>query len=332
MIPDLTVFIGTFNRIETIAGCIRYLERQRRPVRIVVVDNGSTDYGARRYLDQLGSIYTVCRLPGIDEQPQSEGDGDEHGGHAMQAVSRNYSEAMRQEWETQPRPTWYAVCDADTWLDGHSDSLDAYVGLAERTGRAVGPHLKLNVGRSYPLRSAALILNARILFRHHMQDTDGIPWSPDDIDSTFHLFPTAPVFRRLKMDTARVGPPFDATHSDWCLDFLNLTHENHAYILGCGEAASWGGRWLTGFTRAWLRSPEAAFELLSKVRPWQDDYFYEGFMLSWMLQYGHGCDIDLERSRLVLRASFPKWSPCWEYEHCWDALVYDDDQTCLGWG
>lgn len=331
MTPDLTVFIGTFNRLETLAGCIRYLEAQTRPVRIVVVDNGSRDEAALRYLDELARTHVVYGMPGIEEYAARAGDEGEHGGATMQAVAANYQEAMRREWETQPRPAWFAVCDADTWLDGHHDSLDTYIFLAEKTGRAVGPHLRLNVGRNYPLRSAALILNARIMFKHHMQERDGIWWSPDDIDSTFHLFPATPEFRRLKMDTARVGPPYDATHSDWCLDFLHLTHENHAYILGCGEAASWGGRWLTGFLRAWLVSPEAAYELLEGVQPWQDDYFYERFMLSWMLQYGHGCDLDLERSRRVLRDAFPKWSPCWEYEQHWDALVYHDDQTCLGW-
>lgn len=331
MTPDLTVFIGTFNRIDTLAGCIEHLERQRRPKRIVVVDNGSKDAGALRYLDELARNYAVYGMPGIDEQPPVEGDEDAHGGLGMQAVARNYSEAMRREWETQERPDWFAVCDADTWLDGSDTSLYTYTLLARELRRAVGPHLKLNVHRNYPLRSAALILNARILFRDHMQWTLEVPWSPDDIDSTFHLFPATPEFRRLKMDTARVGPPYDATHSDWCINVLEPTHENHAYILGCGEAASWGGRWLQGFFTAWLESPETAFRLLERIQPWQDDYFYERFMLSWMLQYGHGCDIDLERSRAVLRDAFPKWSPCWEYEHCWDALVYDDDQSCLGW-
>jgi hypothetical protein len=169
------------------------------------------------------------------------------------------------------------------------------------------------------------------MFRDHMKFEDGVWWSPDDIDSTFHLFPATPEFRRLKMSTARVGPPYEATHSDWLLDFDNLTHENRAYITGCGEAASWGGRWLKDFYKAWMHEEEAAFRLMESIDPWQDDYFYEGFILSWMLQHGHGCEPDLERSKRVLRDAFPKWSPCWEYEQHWDALVYDDDQSCLGW-
>ena len=331
MTPDLTVFVGTFNRTDTLYGCIRYLEDQRHPVKIVIVDNGSKDPEAIRYMDELQDHHTVCWMPGIEEYEARAGDEGAHGGETMQAVAHNYQEAMRREWKTAERPSWYAVCDADTWLDGHPYSIDAYIELALRLNRAVGPHLKLNVGRHYPLRSAALILNARILFRSHMRESAFLPWSPDDIDSTFHLFPAGPVFNRLKMDTARVGPPYDATHSDWLLDFTNPSHENHAYILGCGEAASWGGRWLTGFFRAWLESPETAFRLIEGTEPWQDDYFYEGFILSWMLQHGHGCQVDLERSKRTLRDAFPAWSPCWEYEQHWDALVYDDDQSCLGW-
>ena len=332
MTPDLTVFIGTFNRTDTLASCIAYLESQRRPLKIVIVDNGSRDEMAIHLLERLEfKGYPVYWMPNIDHYEASAGDEGEHGGATMQAVAANYQEAMRREWETQRRPDWYAVCDADTWLDGSRDSIEAYVYLAKKLGRAVGPHLKINVGVNYPLRSAALILNARILFKHHMRETDGIRWSPDDIDSTFHLFPAGPVFNRLKMDTARVGPPFDATHSDWLLDFTEPTHENHAYILGCGEAASWGGRWLTGFFKAWLESPETAFRLIENTKPWQDDYFYEGFILSWMLQYGHGCEPDLERSKSTLRDAFPKWSPCWEYEQYWDELVYQDNQSCLGW-
>jgi glycosyltransferase involved in cell wall biosynthesis len=328
---DLTVFVGTFNRTDTLTRCIEYLQAQRRPVKVVVVDNGSRDRQAKTLLDELAAAHTVYRMPAIEDYAAAEGDDEAHGGATMQAVARNYQEAMRLEWENEPRPAWYAVCDADTWLDGHPDSLDVYVRLARSLNRAVGPHLRLNVGRNYPLRSAALILNARILFRDHMQTSDGVPWSPDDIDSTFHLFPAAPVFRRLKMDTARVGPPYDATHSDWLLDFHNLTHENHAYIRGCGEAASWGGRWLKGFFYAWLESPREAYLQLEDTQRWQDDYFYEGFMLSWMLQHGHGCDIDLDRSWETLCASFPAWSPCWAYRDCWDDLVYNDDHSCLGW-
>jgi hypothetical protein len=164
-----------------------------------------------------------------------------------------------------------------------------------------------------------------------MEWLDEIPFSRDPIDTTFHLFPASKSFNRLGMETVRVGPPWTATHSDWLIDFCNPTEENHAYILGCGEAASWGGRWLRGMFRAWLESPETAFDLLLKDEKTHDDYFHPGFMLAWMYQYGHGCKQDVPRSKELIRAAIPAWSPCWQFEHCWDDMVYGNDFSCLGW-
>lgn len=327
---DLTIFVSTFNRLDTLERCLASLERQTRPKRIVIVDNGTWDPSAMLLLEQLERAYTIYRMPRIEDVPELGGDGAAHGGHSMQAVQRNVSEAFRIESWRNPETHWYGMTDADVSLDGSMHALDAYIYLAEGIQCAVGPHLKLNVHRNYPLRSAALILNARVLFRNRMQWWDGIPYSFDPIDTTFHLFPASDSFARLEMRTVRVGPPWCATHTDWMIDLCNPTEENHAYILGCGEAASWGGRWIREMFRAWLRSPEEAFVLLEAERKLHNDYFWPGFMLSWMLQFGHGCEIDLERSKAVLYDSFPDWSPCWEYEEHWNALLAGDE-TCLGW-
>lgn len=326
---DLTVFVSTFNRIDTLTSCIAALERQTHPKRIVIVDNGSSHPDGIRLLDSLP--YTVYRLPRIEDVPAEEGDEDAHGGESMQAVQRNVSEAMRREWETQPHPDWFAVTDADVWVDGATDSLDAYIELAESTGRAIGPHLRLDTHPNYPLRAAAIIQHARILFRADMTWRHGYPFSIDPIDTTFHLFPAGPSFNRLGMDTARVGPPYVATHSDWCIDILNPTVENNAYILGSGEAASWGGRWIRDFFSAFHRDREEAYALVARQQKTYEDYFYPWFMQSWMLHNGYGCDQDLERSRGLLRDAVPSWSPCWPFERHWDAMVYDNDFSCLGW-
>lgn len=327
---DLTIFVATFNRLDTLENCIESLERQTRPKQIVIVDNGSTWDKAVVYLNFLETKYTVYRMPRIEDVPREIGDENAHGGDAMQAVQRNVSEAFRQERWRSDKDKWYGMTDADVWLDGPSDSLDTYIRLAEQTGRAVGPHLRLSAHRNYPLRSAAIIQHARILFRDRMFWWNEIPHSVDPIDTTFHLFPAGDWFNRLGMETFRVGPPYMATHSDWLIDFCNPTEENYAYILRCGEAASWGGRWIKGFFEAWLRSPEEAFALVEADRMTRDDYFYPGFMLSWMLEFGHGCEIDLERSKRVLRRAFPTWSPCLQYKQHWDALLAGDE-SCLGW-
>ena len=50
---SLTVFVGTFNRTLTLMRCIRNLEMQDYPLRIVIVDNGTKDPAARKYLEGL---------------------------------------------------------------------------------------------------------------------------------------------------------------------------------------------------------------------------------------------------------------------------------------
>lgn len=327
---DLTVFVGTYNRTLTLMRCILNLEAQTHPLKIVIVDNGSKDINALRYLNELSLKYKVYRFPPNEEVEPKPGDEDAHGGTAMQAVMRNYSTAMENEWASEPRPAWYAVCDCDTSPE-NPYSISHYLKIAEGLGVAVGPHLRLNVHQNYPLRTLALVQGARVLFQQRMSWHEGIPYSLDDIDSTFHIFPAGPEFLRLKMSTARVAAPYWTTHTDWLVDFCNPTEENHAYILGSGEAASWSGNWIRPFYRAWLRSPEEAYALVDSSVQTRDDYMPERFILSWMLQYGHGCEPDLKRSRTVMRAAMPTWSPCWEYEDCWDEFVYEDDQTCLGW-
>jgi hypothetical protein len=328
---DLTIFVSTFNRIDTLTNCLDALERQQRPKRIVIVDNGSWHPTAVRYLDQLARRYTVYRLPRIEDIPAESGDDDAHGGPAMQAVQRNVSEAFSREWASQCRPRWFGMTDADVHLDGPPDSLDVYIRLAEELDCAIGPHLRLNVHHNYPLRSAALIMNARTLFRERMLWMDDVPYSHDPIDTTFHLFPASEQFVRFSKEAVRVGPPWCATHSDWLIDVCSPTEENHAYILGCGEAASWGGRWIRDMFAAYLRSPEEAFALIEQSQKVHDDYFYPWFMLSWMYQYGHGCDQNFRRSKELLYDAVPRWSPCWSFEECWGPLVYSNDQRCLGW-
>lgn len=328
---DLTVFVGTFNRLETLERCLVNLERQTYPKKIVIVDNGSTWYTAKSFLNQLDGHYKVYRLPGNEDVETTEADEGNHGGRTMTAVANNYSEAFRAERESGNDSEWFAVCDCDTAPDGPEESIAVYRYLAEELGCAVGPHLSLNVHRDYPLRSLALIQNARVLFRERMMWHDGIPYSWDDIDSTFHLFPASDRFERLQMRTARVGNPYWATHTDWLTSALAPTDENHAYILGSSAAASWTGTWLREWWRAWQDSPEQAYALVEGTPKSREDYIPELFIWSWMLQYGHGCEQNLDRSRAVLWTAMPSWSPCWEYEEHWEALVYEDDQSCLGW-
>ena len=114
---DLTVFVGTFNRTDTLARCLLNLRVQDYPLRVVIVDNGSKDEAAIAYLDDLSSRYKVYRLPPNEEVETTEEHESAHGGRTMSAVQLNYSEAFRQEYEAGRWSKWFAVCDCDTAPD-----------------------------------------------------------------------------------------------------------------------------------------------------------------------------------------------------------------------
>lgn len=326
---DLTIFVGTFNRTDTLKRCLDNLAAQDYSARIVIVDNGSKNPAAKSLLDSLAHAFTVYRLPSIEDVPWQEGDDDRHGGQFMQAVQTNYSSAFRSEWD-RGRRGWFAVCDCDTAPE-HPQSLSTYIRLAEGLGCAVGPHLTLDTHRNYPLRSCWIIQNARTLFRSHMQWWNGIPYSKDPIDTTFHLFSAAPQFDRLQMETARVGPPWWTTHTDSLIDITRPTHENLAYVLGGGEASHWGGAWMSDMFAAYQRDPEEAFALVKGMEKYQDDYFHAGFILSWMYQFGHGCEAHEGLSIKALDEAIPEWAPVRKFRQHWYELVYRNDQSCLGW-
>lgn len=132
---DLTIFVSTFNRIDTLTNCLNSLKRQSRPKRIVIVDNGSRDPTAIALLKRLEKKHTVYWLPAIEDVPEDPTDVSHHGGHGMQAVQRNVSEAFRLEWERKPT-RWYGMTDADLTLDSRA------VMMVHDTNQLTGPAVR----------------------------------------------------------------------------------------------------------------------------------------------------------------------------------------------
>lgn len=313
---EVTVFVSTFNRTDTLEKCLRSLRSQTARPRIVIVDNG-TDYPpAVRYLEHLSQSHTVYTLPRV---------------FSMDQLTRNISKALRAEWQSQKRPRWYAVTDADIRLD-RSGCISTYIQLARTTGFAVGPHLRPNPHVNYPLRTFVLVQQSAHLYRQLMTWEGKIPYSRLPIDTTFHLFRATKTFRRLKMETVRVGPPWWATHMDWGINLLRPSREHMSYMRSTGPTGSYGGGWIKELYNAFRFDPEQAFLATATSEKKYDDYFLDGFMTSWMLQYGHGCAIDVGRSYAALQNAIPTWSPCWKHEDDWRSIVYDNDLECLGWG
>lgn len=327
MALDVTVVVSTYNRTSVLERCLEALERQGAE-RIVVLDNGSTLPEALALLERLkaGGTTVYRRDPiGVYED-----------------LEENIDAVLKLEAALYGTPRWWAVTDADVILDGSERSIEAYIAVANDAERdvAVGPHLRPNVSPNYPLRTRVLVQQTPVLYAETMtrlpDDLLGeIPWSWVPLDTTFQILPGERVaYRRFALDAIRVGPPFWATHLDWTIDGLAPTEEDLAYATSPGDRGSWGKTWIAGIIELLFRSRELAFATTAAAAAaYADgDYSNDRFLLSWMLQYGIGCAADREASAAALRSALPERSPCWRRRKDWDALVYEDDLSPLGWG
>lgn len=320
----VTVFLATFNRLDTLSRSVRSFQRFEQPYELVIVDNGSDDPRCVQLLDELEAqpdVAKVYRLPKIN---------------SMEELTDNFNVAVRDQYRRKRgRGGWFAVTDADVCFDGTSpDALAAYVKLAKATGCAVGPHTRVDesIPHGYPLRSRVLATESRLLYRSSMSWLGDIPYAPWPIDTTFHVFPRAEEFPRLRMNTLRCGPPYDAMHLDWYVDAFCPTDENWIYLNGAGDrgVGSWGGSWLKGFWRWFQRDPQQALEMLRRCYRDTGDLNNNAFMISWCLQHGVA-DPDLDESRRWLDAAVPDGSPWVAHRDDWLAMIFDDDFSSLGW-
>lgn len=330
MKPQLTIFVGTYNRLSTLLRTVKSYKHLRTPHELVIVDNGTDHLECLRLLaalEQKKLVRSVYHLPGCV---------------SMEEATDNFNVAIRSEFEHGSGAEWFAVSEADVCFDGSDPrSLDAYISVAEHTGVAVGPHLSVDAGIpvNYPLRSRVLACESRLLYRQDMEwlideRKNEIPYSKCQIDTTFHLFPRTRRFDRLHLDPIRVGPPYDAMHLDWYLDPFKPTRESEIYIPDERPVGSWGKAWLRDWW-LWQRElgPEQAFDLLLQEPLNDNDLCNVSFLISWCLQYGHGCNKDLSEAKHWLLAAIPQSDTryYWPFEDNWLSMVFDDNFDSLGW-
>jgi hypothetical protein len=319
----ITVFIGTFNRLDTLERTIGSY-RRFGDYELVIVDNGSWHPDCVRLLAEIEKLPEVAKIYSLPASMD------------MNDLSNNFVTAI-DDWRSQTKSKWFAVSEADVSFDGADQgALDAYVALAEETGRAVGPHLCVDdIPHGYPLRNRVLSCESRLLYRESMTQCLGIYYSPWQIDTTFHLFPRHQSFRRLHMDTVRVGPPYAAKHLDWYLDIHNPTDENRIYIHRVPGVGSWGRQWIADYWLCFQESgAEAAFELLSRSPlNKHGDLCINSFLLSWCYQHGVGCEQDRGKSVWWLHNAIPRptFNEYRVYEGNWEEMIYEDRFECLGW-
>lgn len=316
----ITIFIGTHNRLDTLERTVKSYKRFKTPHELVIVDNGTDHPDCVLLLNSLETkVKKIYRLPGC---------------LSMEEATDNFNIAIRDQYE-KSNSQWFAVTEADVCFDGTDPgALSAYINVAKHTGVAVGPHLRVtDIPAHYPLRSRVLACESRLLYREDMEWLEVIPYSKCQIDTTFHLFPRTREFRRLHLDPIRVGPPYDAMHLDWYLDIFNPSPENRVYIGGTRPIGSWGKAWIRDYWGWFQYDPEKALENLLQESLNPRDLCNNSFMLSWAYQYGHGCDVDLEKSFYWLRLAIPHTDNryYWPYEENWLKFIYENDFSSLGW-
>lgn len=318
----ITVFIGTYNRLSTLARTVRSYQKFKTPHQLVIVDNGTDNLYCQALLGRLeyeGLVKKIYRLPICN---------------SMEEATDNFNIAIRDQYE-RADAEWFAVSEADVCFEGtNPKALDKYVHLAMKTERSVGAHLRVDdkIPASYPLRSRVMACESRLLYKSDMLWYDGIPYTPCQTDTTFHLFPRRDFFNRLHMDPLRVGPPYDAMHLDWYLDIFKPNRENEIYIPGTRQIGSWGKAWLRDFWFWFQEDPVMALERLHAEPAHPDDLCNNSFMLSWCYQYGHGCEPNREESEKWLRYAIPDDNRYyWPFEENWLKMIYDNDFSSLGW-
>lgn len=326
---QVTVFIPTYNRIDTLERTLDSYRRFTTPYEIVVVDNGTSHPAALAVLEaaagrpDVAQIYNLPKIRSLDD------------------LTRNVSRAMRDRYRQGTKTPWFAVSDADICFDGTSpEALDAYIRLAEATGKVPGPHTRVDheIPMGYPLRSRVLVCESRILYKSQMRWLGEIPYGVWAIDSTFHLFPRVSRFNRLKMDTLRCGPPYDAMHLDWYSNIFNPTEENQIYITDPGIVSSWGGGWIRDFWVMFQNDQERAFTMMldAALGNQLNDLRNEFFILSWCLQNGIANESfppgeHRLYSRRMLGAALPSPSVYHDLAAHWLRMIYHQDFSMLGW-
>jgi hypothetical protein len=332
----ITVFIGTTDRLGTLSRTVASYHNFTTPHRLVIVDNGTKHRECQRLLHVLERtrvVERVYRLPACDN---------------MEEATENFNIAIRDQYDSGDAGEWFAVSEADVCFAGSDPgSLNAYIAVAQATGKPAGPHLRVdaNIPSEYPLRSRVLACETWMLYRRDMEwllsrelgrrsrRVTNIPFSRTQIDTTFHLFPATRRFDRLRMDPMRVGPPFTAMHLDWYVDPFKPTPENPIYINGERKVGSWGKAWIRNYWN-WVQQygAEVAFELLMREPEHPDDLCNVSFIRSWCLQYGIGCEANRDESFKWLARAIPYPNDrYWPLKDDWYAMVYDNDFRGLGW-
>lgn len=279
----VVIFVVTYNRLSTLQRTIESYKHFATNYEIVIVDNGTDNKECIDYLNQLPyKIHRNCRIYNLDELEAS----------IAQAVSKYY--------ETNSTP-YYAVSDCDiSFEDTPPDTLNVYMKLCDELNINVGPALRIDkISTNYPLRNKAIVDSLYDLTPGFQSSHHGIKYIHTGIDTTFCMFKaTNTVFKRLS-NTIRVFQPYWAHHLDWYIDIFNMLPDQQVYMNKTSPFGSSGGSYISGIHEDLQKGAAFAFE--KRIKDWTGrelfSYYIEPYVISWMYQYGIGCEIDMQKSR-----------------------------------
>ena len=222
----MPIFLISFNRGPELKRSVIGLRRQRRPVEIIVHDNGSDDPYTLSVLEELAAdgvkIFRNSQISSADELNKVD--------ETVQAFFADWTEPAR-----------YAVSDCDIDLSvADPNALDVYDELlnTHRRAECVGPMLRIrDISATYPLFNRVMNRHIEQFWRYHPtieQTTFGQAAIGEfPIDTTFALHRAGEPFRRQKLGL-RVYEPFEALHLDWyCTE-----HSSDAYFQSSNPAIS----------------------------------------------------------------------------------------------
>jgi glycosyltransferase involved in cell wall biosynthesis len=328
---EVAIFVITYNRLNTLTKTLEAYKKFTTPHEVIIIDNGTDNPKCISLLNELKNTYKIYNLKKIE---------------SLSDLDTNINEAVKNYYDNNSTP-YFAVADADVCFDiANQDTLDVYIELSKNLSCTVGPDLICNdLCQNYPLRGYVIRKNHWMLKKAYRSNfnykNQSVSYINAPIDTTFVLFTRSPEFKRLKTYTIRVNKPYAARHLDWYIDILNPSEENLIYINKECLIGSYGGSYIKGFFNIFRRSKEEALSYLQNEVSCRlqnhKDAILESYMLSWMYQFGHGCNIDIEKSIYYLINADPHGATGTEHangiHHCSNnnllEMVFNNNFDCL---
>ena len=305
IINDLTIFIITYNRQDTLIDNLNYYKKffNNTNYNINIIDNGTDNNDCRDILKNLSKeykIYTQNLIINMDD------------------LENNINYCLNDYFNLQNNIKFFAISDCDiSFKYSCEDTLNIYMKLNETLNVSVGPDLNIkNIPNEYLLKYYILRTGFRTYLKN-LQKTiiingKNINYVNSPIDTTFILFRRNNIFKRLKTQTIRVLYPYDSEHTDWNINFFDVKQETIIYMNKKTSIGSYGGSYIKSIIEL-LNTKESNEYKLNKLVNIANttavrDHSLIHYVLSNIYYNGFLGIKDIEKSKYYLLKSAPDCS------------------------